>query len=60
MLCVGRLEGVTCICGSGSKTEKKGRDRGHGDGSGGQEGVKRVTKGSGREGVNFSWAALGL
>lgn len=33
---------------------------GHGKGSEGVERVKRVTKGSGQEGVNFSWAGLAL
>lgn len=41
------------------KLKRKG-EGGRGKGSRGQEGVKRVTKGSGQEGVNFSGAGLGL
>lgn len=41
------------------KLKRRG-ERGRGKGSRGQEGVKRVTKGSGQEGVNFSGAGLGL
>lgn len=39
---------------------KRREEGGHGKGSEGMEGVKRVTRGSGQEGVNSSWAGLGL
>jgi hypothetical protein len=38
---------------------KRQREGGQGKTSEGMEGVKRVTKGSGQEGVNFSCAGLG-